>query len=261
MIGAKKIDHTPMAASSSPRQGSRLISRVLPVAIKFWLQTQLDKVGDLVFEVQATDRQILSGYIPGIALSAQQAVYQGVLITDVEMQASDIEINIGQVLRGKPLRLKQAFPIEGQVVFDIDALASSSTESILAEGLLDIWQTLLTREDVIAEIATHYGPHIAALHDPQLSQHQSRLETLDTELVLHLISDGQINISLRGALEIDHGHILRLAAAQWRLSTGAYVYSDALSGFCWNLGEQTHLQSLKIQNEHLTCQCRIMVQP
>lgn len=253
----------PQAPSTS--KGSRLISRVLPVAVKFWLQTQLDEIGDLTFDIQATDRQVLSGHIPGITLSAQQAVYQGVRITDVTMQASDIKINIGQVLRGKPLRLQQEFPIEGQVAFDMDALEASATESILADGLLDFWQTLVAKEEVAAEIATHYGVNIAALKaalkDPQLSKYQSKLQTLGTDLVLHLVGNEQSEIGLRGSLDVDHGHILRLTNAQWRLPAGEHVRSDALTDFYWNLGEQTDLQSLQVQDDQLMCQCRIMVQP
>ena len=250
-----------MTPSPSSPNGSRLISRVLPVAVKFWLQTQLDEIGELTFEIQATDRQVLSGHIPGIALSAQQAVYQGVQITDVSVQANDIKINIGQVLRGKPLRLKQPFPIEGHVAFDVDALEASSTESILADGLIDFWRTLLTKEDVAAEVATYYGSDLAALNDPNLSQYQSKMQTLGKDLVLYLIRNGQSEIGLRGWIDVDQGHILRLTTAQWCLSSGAQVPSDALSNFCWNLGEQTHLQSLQVQDNQLTCQCKIMVQP
>ena len=152
-----------MTQSPSKPKGSRLISRVLPVAVKFWLQTQLDEIGDLTFDIQATDRQVLSGQIPGLALAAQHAIYQGVRLTDISAQASNIEINIGQVLRGKPLRLKQAFPIEGQVILDGDDLAASANASVLADGLLDFWQTLLAKDNDAAEIATYYGPDSLAL--------------------------------------------------------------------------------------------------
>ncbi|MEM7065133.1 MAG: DUF2993 domain-containing protein [Cyanobacteria bacterium P01_B01_bin.77] len=246
----------------SPSQGSRLISRVLPVAIKLWLQTQLDEIGDLTFEIQATDRQVLSGRIPRISLSAQQAVYQGVRITNVKAQATGIEINIGQVLRGKPLRLKQAFPVEGQVAFDGDSLGASSTDSVLAEGLLEFWQTLLTQENVAAEVARHYG--VATLQDLQLDQYQSKLEILGTDLALHLMQRQAVtgaNIILRGGVDVDQGHILRLTSARWCLPTGEQVPSESLKSFSWNLGEQTDLRSLTIQTDRLTCQCKIMVQP
>ncbi|MEM7797257.1 MAG: DUF2993 domain-containing protein [Cyanobacteria bacterium P01_C01_bin.118] len=249
-----------MTPSPSSSKGSRLISRVLPVAVKFWLQTQLDELGELVFEIQATDRQVLSGYIPGIALSAQQAVYQGIQITDVTVQASDIQINIGQVLRGKPLRLKQAFPIEGQVAFDGESLGVSSMDSVLAAGLLEFWQTLLAKEPVVTEVTSYYGP-VLALQDPQLSGYQSRLEIAGAELVLHLVRQDRSEVVLKGAVEVTQGHMLKLINAQWYLPSGEQVSSKALSDFCWNLGDQTDVRSLTIHNEQLTCDCKIMVQP
>lgn len=250
-----------MTESPSGSQGSRLISRLLPVAVKFWLQTQLDDTGNLTFKIQATDRQVLSGNIPGVSLSAKQAVYRGVRITAVAVQARGIEINIGQVLRGQPLRLKQAFPIEGQVAFDRESLGESSTDSVLAEGLLDFWQTLLAKEDVAAEVADHYGSDVAALRDPRLVQYQPKLEILGTDLVLHLVRQKKSEIRLKGQVDVEQGHILRLTMAQWCLPSGAEVHSKALSGFCWNLGEQTDVRSLTIENDRLTCQCTIMVQP
>jgi len=248
-----------MTQSPSTPKGSRLISRVLPVAVKFWLQTQLDEIGDLTFDIQATDRQVLSGQIPGLALAAQQAIYQGVRLTDISAQASNIEINIGQVLRGKPLRLKQAFPIEGQVILDGDDLAASANALVLADGLLDFWQTLLAKDNVAAEIATHYGPDSLALQG--MAQYRSNLQTVGTDLALTLLRPDQSDICLQGSIDVDQGHILRLATAQWRLPSGQLVPSAALRGFGWNLGEQTDLQSLVIENNQLICQCRIMVQP
>lgn len=261
MIGAGAVKRISMNQSPPVSKGSRLLSRVLPVAVKFWLQTQLDEIGELDFEIQATDRQVLSGNIPGIFLSAQQAVYQGVRITDVAVQASDIQINIGQVLRGKPLRLKQSFPVEGQVVFDGESLETSSTDSVLAEGLLAFWQNLLAKADVAVEVATHYGSDIQVFVDSELIQYQSKIEIADTDLVLHLVRQGQSELKLKGQVDVLHGHLLKLTTAQWCRLSGEQVESEALSGFCWDLGGQTNLKSLTIQNDQLTCQCRIMVQP
>lgn len=249
-----------MPLSRLSPQGSRLISRVLPVAVKLWLQTQLDDIGDLTFAIQATDRQVLSGHIPDISLATQQAIYQGVQITDVSVRASDIEINIGQVLRGKPLRLKQEFPIEGQVVLDTDALAASSTKSILADGLLEVWQTLLADPNVVVEIATHYGA--AAIPKTEtLFNYQSKLQPLGTDLVLHLRQNESSALCLRGHLTVEHGHVLRLTNARWCLASGVQVPSKALDQFCWDLGKHTEVRSLEVNDDGLTCHCRIRVQP
>ena len=248
-----------MTAKSTSAQGSRVISRMLPVAVKLWLQTQLDEIGELTFEIQATDRQVLSGHIPGIALWARQAVYRGILRTDVNGTARDIKINIGQVLRGKPLRLKQSFPIEGQVAWNADDLKASSTASILADGLIDVWQALLANDSVAAEMAVHYGNAVG--RDLPLAQCRGAIQLVGSELLLSLVRDGHSDICLRGWLAIEQGHSLRLSTPRWQLPSGSYVDSAALRDFAWDLGDQTDLRSLTVQDEQLTCQCRIMVQP
>ncbi|MEM6253730.1 MAG: DUF2993 domain-containing protein [Cyanobacteria bacterium P01_D01_bin.156] len=247
--------------STSSTQGSRLISRVLPVAVKFWLQSQLDDIGELNFDIQATDRQVLTGHIPGIALSAQHAVYHGVHITDVAVQASDIQINIGQVLRGKALRLKQAFPIDGDVRLTSQDLVKSSTDSSLAQGLLEVWQTLLTREDVATEIVTHYGTEMEALQSKPLHAYQPKLQPVDGGLLLSLMRQEQAAITLCGRLTVEQGHILKLVETHWCLPNGEQVLSQALTNFPWDLGQQVQLDTLVIKNEQLTCHCKIMVQP
>ncbi|NEP62845.1 MAG: DUF2993 domain-containing protein [Symploca sp. SIO2G7] len=258
MIRADPVKQISMIQSPS---GSRLISRVLPMAVKLWLHTQLDAIGALDFEIQATDRQVLSGTIPRIVLSAQQAVYQGVRITDVALQASGIQINIGQVLRGSPLRLQQAFPVEGQVAFDQESLRVSCKESVLTQGLMDFWRTLLTKKEIATEVATYYGPDIAALQDPKLAEYQSRIEIVGSDLGLYLVRQEQSELILRGSVDVKQGNILRLITAQWCLPSGVQIQSQALGNFGWHLGEHTNLRSLTIQNNQITCQCRIMVQP
>ncbi|NJL44881.1 MAG: DUF2993 domain-containing protein [Leptolyngbyaceae cyanobacterium SM2_3_12] len=97
------------------RGGSRLISRLLPPAIRLWLQTQLDHIEGLNFQINGKDRQILSGYVPQVMISAQQAVYRGLHVSQVEVAATEIQVNLGQVVRGKSLRLLQPFPVQGRV--------------------------------------------------------------------------------------------------------------------------------------------------
>ena len=60
-----------------------LISRLLPPAIRLWLHSQLDQLEGLGFQLEGKDRQILSGHIPQVRLSAQQAVYRGLHVSQV----------------------------------------------------------------------------------------------------------------------------------------------------------------------------------
>jgi hypothetical protein len=129
-------------ASSTQPLGSRIISRVLPPAIRLWLSTQLEHVENLRFEIQGRDREILSGHIPEIALSAQKAIYQGIHLSQATVTASAIRVNLGQVMRRKPLRLLAPFPISGAVELTEADFNDSLQSPLLGEGLYDFLQLL-----------------------------------------------------------------------------------------------------------------------
>lgn len=129
--------------SADAAKGSRIISRLLPPAIRLWLHTQLDHLDGLEFAIDGKDRQILGGYLPGVTLAARQAVYQGLHVSQAEVKATDIRVNLPQVLRGKPLRLLQPFPVDGQVTVLAEDLRASLGSALLGEGLRDVLKQLL----------------------------------------------------------------------------------------------------------------------
>ncbi len=146
----------PAAADASPSsQGSRLISRLLPPAIRLWLHTQLDHIEGLEFAIDGKDRQILGGYLPGVTVAARQAVYQGLHVSQVAVNAADIRVNLPQVLRGKPLRLMQPFPVAGQVIVLADDLRASLRSPLLGQALWDALKLLLTDPEAQDRFATH----------------------------------------------------------------------------------------------------------
>ncbi|WP_017297761.1 DUF2993 domain-containing protein [Nodosilinea nodulosa] len=130
--------------NSDAAKGSRIISRLLPPAIRLWLHTQLDHIEGLEFAVDGKDRQILAGYLPQVTVAAHQAVYQGLHVSQVAVSAADIRVNLPQVLRGKALRLLQPFPVNGQVTVLADDLRASLGSPLLGQGLRDVLKQLLT---------------------------------------------------------------------------------------------------------------------
>lgn len=129
--------------SADAAKGSRIISRLLPPAIRLWLHTQLDHLEGLEFAIDGKDRQILGGYLPGVTLAARQAVYQGLHVSQADVKATDIRVNLPQVLRGKPLRLLQPFPVDGQVTVLAEDLRASLGSPLLGQGLRDVLKQLL----------------------------------------------------------------------------------------------------------------------
>jgi hypothetical protein len=154
---------------NSDPKGSRLISRLLPPALRLWLHSQLDHLEGLDFRLQGQDRQILTGYLPEVSLSAEQAVYRGLHVSQVTVTATDIRVNLGQVLRGKPLRLLQPFPVNGRVYLTTEDVRASLLAPLLAQGLEDVFQRLVEAQGKAGAEAAAIAPLTALPPATQLT--------------------------------------------------------------------------------------------
>ncbi|MGB3137618.1 MAG: DUF2993 domain-containing protein [Nodosilinea sp.] len=139
-------DPAVTSSADGAAKGSRIISRLLPPAVRLWLHTQLDHIEGLEFAIDGKDRQILAGYLPQVTVSAHQAVYKGLHVSHVALSAADIRVNLPQVLRGKALRLMQPFPVDGQVTVLADDLQASLASPLLGQGLRDVLKQLLAEQ-------------------------------------------------------------------------------------------------------------------
>lgn len=119
-------------------QGKQRIVKVLVPALRFWIKTQVDAVTDLQVQIQSGDRALLSGKIEQVQLQAQNVIYKGLHIRDVTVTASNIQINLGQILRGKPLRLLAPVPVEGEIQLDQSDLNASVNADLLANALTEL---------------------------------------------------------------------------------------------------------------------------
>jgi LmeA-like phospholipid-binding len=120
-----------------PAVSKQRIAQLLSSALRLWLRTQVESVADLQVQIQSRNRQLLSGQIQQVSLVAEQVVYQGLNLGRVEITAHEIRVNIGQIIRGKPLKLLNPVPIVGEVVISEANLNSSLQAPLLANALLD----------------------------------------------------------------------------------------------------------------------------
>ena len=116
----------------------RIITQVLTKALKLWLRAQVSQISELEVEIKTSDRQLLSGRIPFVSIFATHAVYQGLLITQIQLTAENIQINIGSVLKGKPLRLLETVPVVGDLIVDEKDLNASLSSDLLSTALSDL---------------------------------------------------------------------------------------------------------------------------
>ena len=117
-----------MTELSSPNPNNsrvRIITKVLTSAIKLWLRSQLNQVSHLEVQIEASDRQLLSGYIPGVSISASNAVYQGLRVTQIELEVEKIQLNVAAILKGQPLQLSAIVPVVGKLIITAQDLNNS----------------------------------------------------------------------------------------------------------------------------------------
>ncbi|EDX85266.1 hypothetical protein S7335_2965 [Synechococcus sp. PCC 7335] len=229
----------------------------------------MEQVDSLMIDLEGRDRQLISGYIPGVSVFAKQVVYKGLQLSKVQLAAKEIRINLGQVVRGKPLRLMKQFPVEGQVCLSAADVAASASSPLLAAGLADFWRSLIQLPEFAKAVEKRYGMRSL---QPDTELYTPRIELGNGCLALSFYpySQGQIDkqpIILGVELSVVSSHFLQLASPHWLSDTA--MLSDitqgepvsALSDFCWNLGEDTQLTQLDLQTTQLVCEGQLTIRP
>ncbi|MBD1844230.1 DUF2993 domain-containing protein [Cyanobacteria bacterium FACHB-63] len=245
---------TPDSDVPSSRR-SRLISKALRPAVQLWLRSQVEQVEALQVEITAGDRQILSGYIEEVTLSAKNAIYQGLVLNQVELTGQNIRVNAGQVVRGKPFRLLEPIRIAGSVLLEAADLNTSLNAPLLKAGVTEFLQTLLQSG----------AAGISSSRDLNLQNLTIQLRSQQVVLGATLVSDSgnETPIAIRTGFAIAAPNLLKLVNPQWLPHATAkrgLPLSD-LDGYTFNLGGETEIHELVIDPEKVTCQGRLIVLP
>ncbi len=223
----------------------KIITKVLTSAIKLWLRTQLNQVSDLDVHIKASDRQLISGYIPAVSISASKAVYKGIHITEIELYAEKIQLNVSSILRGQPLKLSEIVPVVGKLIVEEQDLNNSLSSPLLLTAINDLLTTLLPQSGVNSQSLTW------------------RKITLDNQLLmLHgiTISDTYetfFNIHL--GLKLLNGQELQFT--QVEIKSDKEVILEGYAPDIINLGTDVDIQEILLQPGQLTCYGRININP
>ncbi|MEH2117691.1 LmeA family phospholipid-binding protein [Nostoc sp.] len=223
----------------------RIITQVLTTALKLWLRTQVSQIAELEVEIKASDRQILSGRIPLVSIFATHAVYQGLLITKIQLIAENIRINIGSIVKGQPLRLLETVPVVGDLIVDEKDLNASLSSNLLSTALSDL---------LVKVSPTHYP-------EPQPINWQEIL-LQNNQIILRgiKVTNSQTTpLEICLGLELLNGHELRLANIQIKpdqenILEGNHEYN-------LDLGSDVDIQELMLIPGKLVCRGRINVNP
>ncbi|WP_299493483.1 DUF2993 domain-containing protein [Acaryochloris sp. IP29b_bin.137] len=247
----------------APQRKGHLIARVLTPAIKLWLRSQLDHIDDLQLRIDSGNRELLSGSIPRVFLSAAQAVYQGIHLSRAQVIAENISTNLRQVMRGKALRLLAPLPIQLDAALtaaDLDA----STDSALFQKAMKLGLVPLI-EQQLSGASDWPFPGWQPEGSPEIQVSALRMELSCDRLqiqaqVQHPVTQTLQAIVLDTGLVLVNPHELHLEHPQGFYPPDHHpVPLTQLNDFSFDLGPDVQLTLLQITETALLCQGQIKI--
>ncbi|WP_375513170.1 DUF2993 domain-containing protein [uncultured Nostoc sp.] len=223
----------------------RIITQVLTTALKLWLRAQVSQISDLKVEMKASDRQIISGRIPLVSIFATDAIYQGLLITQIQLIAENIRINIGAILKGKPLQLLETVPVVGDLIVDQKDLNASLSSNLLSTALSDLLVKVLPT------------------HCPQSQPINWQEIILDNNQIIlrgmRVTNSETTPLEICLGLQLLSGHELQLAHIKIKPHQGDILEDN--HEYNLDLGSDVDIQELTLIPGKLVCRGRINVNP
>ena len=223
-----------------------MISKLLSGAVKLYLRSQTEAAENLQVKIVGKNKQILKGCIPEIWLSCDRAIYQGLYLSQVELNGTNIAINLLEIIKKQPLKLLEPILVETQLKLNAADLQASLDSTLLQSGLSDLWQLILATQDA-----------------PELADLQIEWQTIAiADGLLHLTGIyrdtlNQTNqLALSTEINLADAHTLYLKPfnvnSSWHHhSPQKYIEID--------LGTDVAIEQLKIESEQITCSGKIKI--
>ena len=231
------------AGTIEPVSKHRLISKVLSPAVRLWLRSQVDFVSNLEVKISGSDRQILTGYLPRVSVSANHAVYQGLHLSRIQLVGENIRTNLVQVLRGQPLRLVEPVPVFCELLLQESDLNASLQSPLLANALTDLLRTLLPA----------YSVHRHRWHQININNGQ-----LIINATLAADTSNPMLVTIRTGLQLASCHVFVLQP-QIQTQTGTLLVN--LDSFKLDLGAEVAIEELTLNSGQILCRGCINVIP
>jgi hypothetical protein len=234
-------EHLNPQPASSKLQG--IISSLLAPACAAWLRTQVSEVASLDVQIAAKDRQVLSGTIPNVAILATQTVYRGISLQKIKLWASQIEVNLNQVMRGKPLRLLQPIAIEIEATIANADLLSSLTAPLLSAAV----------HQLIVQVTA------LPVADWSLVWQAAQIKT--DKLTLHgQVQQGNrvLSIDICSGITLLEGRIIHLSPL---VVDCELLVDKSIESYSIDLGDEVNLRELVLADGELYCAGQIRIRP
>ena len=214
-------------------------------AIKFWLRTQVSHIEQLQLDIQAGNRQILSGYIPSVSIVAEKAIYQGLHLSFIDLVAQNIRINISSILKGEQLRLLEKVSVFCKLSQVEEDLSASLSSTLLSTALNDILAKFLWSD---------------SLNNNSISWQKVQIK--DNQLVINATIDEENNpqaLDICVGLNLLSTHELRIAPIS--VTSNTKTLFESSDGEYLDLGSDVEIQDLNLLPGKIICRGMINVNP
>ena len=222
-----------------------MISKLLSGAVKLYLRSQTEAAENLQVRIIGKNKQILKGYIPEIWLSCDRAIYQGLYLSQVELNGTNIAVNLSEVIKKQPLKLLEPILIKIQLKLNAADLQASLDSTLLQSGLNDLWQLILAKDaSELAELQIEW--QTIAIADGLLHLTGVYQDTLN-----------QTNrLALSTEINLADAHTLCLTPSNIDSSLHRNSRQKQLE---IDLGTDVAIEQLKIRSEQIICLGKIKI--
>lgn len=221
-----------------------MISKILSVAVKLWLKSQVEKAEKLEVEIASGNRQILGGYLPSVAVASDYVVYQGLNLHQVRLRGSNLRINFSQVIKGEALKLLEPVALKGNVTIEEADLKASLSSPLLVSGLTDLLCQILTTNhiDNPRQKLSYYS-----LNWYEISLKKEKIIVKGTIQNYHSQKINKINIYTR--LTLANSHTLELFPLH--IEGLSDLFTLKVDRLLMDLGSEVFIEQLSLEPEKL----------
>jgi len=230
--------------NSPAKNTSRLIGKILSPAIELWLKSQVQQVSNLKVQIEGKSRQILTGNIPRVSILASDAVYLGLHVSQIHLHATGILVNLGQVIKGQPLKLLEKVPVTGKLQLQQADINASLNTPLLSNALTEL---LLKLAPIVADKPVRWDKVI--VNDGQISLNA----TIDPD------SRSPQQIILQAGLKLSTSQELEILQPSVKTIQGVSLANP--DSFKVDLGEEVELEELTLHSGKIICIGKINVVP
>ena len=234
-------------------QPSKLISKILSPALRLWLRSQVEQAEQLDIQIEGQDRQLLRGHVPQVFLTSQRAIYQGLQLGKVLLKGENIRVNIGQIIKGKPLQLLEPIQVSGEVQLAETDLQASLASEILANAFTELLVALLELKGV-ADPTNFLVPYQIHWNAIALCP-----DSFDLKGTLSQQKKENIPLEIRAKLTLLNPQTLHLQEIEIKGFPG--LAENETSSFPVDLGTDVEIESLKLSQGELLCMGRLLIRP